>query len=131
MSTHDGCVISIWKFTILIVHACLGIRLEPVVSRSYHFPGRQHDAKSFGIFVKIQKQKLIWNNSLPLIYWWSSYFIKLITWLKWYACDDCLKYPFNNLWMKNNSKTNKMIIKHFNWEYFKSQMNQQFSETET
>ncbi len=40
-----------WSFlyellAILIVHACLGIWLEPVVSRSYHFPGRQHDAKS-------------------------------------------------------------------------------------
>ena len=33
--------------------------------------------------------------------------------------------------MKNNSKTNKKMIKHFNWEYFKSQMNQQLSEPET
>ncbi len=27
------------KLTILIAHGCLGIWLEPVVSRSYHFPG--------------------------------------------------------------------------------------------
>jgi len=33
--------------------------------------------------------------------------------------------------MKNNSKTNKKIMKHFNWEYFKSQINQQHSESET
>src|SRR5699024_2432943 len=33
--------------------------------------------------------------------------------------------------MKNNSKTNKKMMKHFNWEYFKSQMNQQLSEPET
>jgi len=34
------------KLTILIAHACLGIWVEPVVSRPYHFLGRQHDAKS-------------------------------------------------------------------------------------
>ena len=33
--------------------------------------------------------------------------------------------------MKSNAKTNKKIMKHFNWEYFKSQINQQISETET
>ena len=33
--------------------------------------------------------------------------------------------------MKNNAKTNKKKMKHFNWEYFKPQINQQFSETET
>ena len=33
--------------------------------------------------------------------------------------------------MKNNSKTNKKIMKHFNWEYFKYQINQQLSEPET
>ncbi len=26
------------------MHACLGIWLEPVVSRSYHFPERQHSS---------------------------------------------------------------------------------------
>ena len=112
--------------------ACLpGVWFEPVVSHSYHFPGGQHDAKSFGIFIKIQKQSLIWNNSFPLIYWWSSYFIKLITWLKWYECDDRFKCPLKNWCMKSNAKTNKKIMKHFNWEYFKSQMNQQLSEPET
>src|SRR5699024_7571365 len=33
--------------------------------------------------------------------------------------------------MKNNSKINKKKMKHFNWEYFESQMNQQLSEPET
>ena len=33
------------KLTILIVHACLGIWLESVVSHSYHYPGRPHDCK--------------------------------------------------------------------------------------
>ncbi len=33
--------------------------------------------------------------------------------------------------MKNNLKTNKKIMKNFNWEYFKSQINQQLSEPET
>jgi len=34
------------KLTILTVRACLGIWLEPVVSRSYHFPRCQHITKS-------------------------------------------------------------------------------------
>ena len=50
---------------------------------------------------------------------------------KLYECDDCLECPLKNLCMKNNSKTNKKIMINFNWEYFKSQINQQLSEPET
>ncbi|EHJ07823.1 putative transposase, partial [Staphylococcus simiae CCM 7213 = CCUG 51256] len=33
--------------------------------------------------------------------------------------------------MKSKSKTNKKIMKNYNWEYFKSQVNQKLSEPET
>jgi len=46
------------KLTILTVHACLEIWLEPVVSRPYHFPGRQHDAKSVQFIFCYSKNKV-------------------------------------------------------------------------
>ncbi|CXQ55722.1 truncated transposase [Staphylococcus aureus] len=33
--------------------------------------------------------------------------------------------------MKPNSKSNKKIMKNYNWEYFKAQINQKRSEPET
>ncbi len=33
--------------------------------------------------------------------------------------------------MKPNSKSNKKIMKNYNWEYFKAQINQKLSEPET
>ncbi|EHS72204.1 hypothetical protein IS125_2821, partial [Staphylococcus aureus subsp. aureus IS-125] len=33
--------------------------------------------------------------------------------------------------MKPNSKSNKKIMKNYNWEYFKVQINQKLSEPET
>lgn len=33
--------------------------------------------------------------------------------------------------MKTNSKSNKKIMKNYNWEYFKAQINQKLSEPET
>ena len=52
------------KLTILIVHACLGIWLEPVVSRSYHFPGRQYVTKS----LKVMCFNIIEKASYDLTY---------------------------------------------------------------
>ena len=36
-----------------------------------------------------------------------------------------------NQCMNFNSKTNKKIMKNYNWEYFKSQINKKLSEPET
>lgn len=50
---------------------------------------------------------------------------------KLYECDDCIDCPLRAQCMKFNSKTNKKIMKNYNWEYFKSQTNQKISKPET
>ncbi|SNV70509.1 putative transposase [Staphylococcus simiae] len=50
---------------------------------------------------------------------------------KLYECDDCTDCPLKHQCMKSKSKTNKKIMKNYNWEYFKSQVNQKLSEPET
>ena len=40
--------------------------------------------------------------------------------LKLYECDDCSKCPLKHQCMNFNSKTNKKIMKDYNWEYFKA-----------
>lgn len=50
---------------------------------------------------------------------------------KLYECDDCSECPLKNQCMNFNSKTNKKIMKNYNWEYFKSQINKKLSEPET
>ena len=45
---------------------------------------------------------------------------------KLYECDDCSECPLKNQCMNFNSKTNKKIMKNYNWEYFKSQINKSF-----
>ncbi|HCD4696703.1 TPA: transposase, partial [Staphylococcus aureus] len=44
---------------------------------------------------------------------------------------DCSECPLKNQCMNFNSKTNKKIMKNYNWEYFKSQINKKLSEPET
>ncbi|PHK48468.1 transposase, partial [Staphylococcus edaphicus] len=50
---------------------------------------------------------------------------------KLYECDDCSNCPLKNQCMKLHSKKNKKLMKNYNWEYFKSQVNQKLSEPET
>lgn len=50
---------------------------------------------------------------------------------KLYECDDCSEYPLKHQCMNFNSKTNKKIMKNYNWEYFKAQINKKFSEPKT
>ncbi|WP_049420426.1 transposase, partial [Staphylococcus hominis] len=47
---------------------------------------------------------------------------------KLYECDDCSECPLRHQCMKYNSKTNKKIMKNYNWEYFKAQINKKLSE---
>ena len=44
---------------------------------------------------------------------------------KLYECDDCSECPLKNQCMNFNSKQTK-IMKNYNWEYFKSQINKSF-----
>ncbi|PZJ53328.1 IS1182 family transposase [Staphylococcus aureus] len=50
---------------------------------------------------------------------------------KLYECDDCSACSLRQQCMKPNSKSNKKIMKNYNWEYFKVQINQKLSEPET
>ena len=50
---------------------------------------------------------------------------------KLYECDDCSDCSLKHQCMNFNSKTNKKIMKNYNWEYFKSQINKKLSEPET
>ncbi|HHQ2211516.1 TPA: transposase, partial [Staphylococcus aureus] len=50
---------------------------------------------------------------------------------KLYECDDCSSCSLRHQCMKPNSKSNKKIMKNYNWEYFKAQINQKLSEPET
>jgi len=50
---------------------------------------------------------------------------------KLYECDNCSECPLKNNCMKSNSKSNKKIMRNYNWEYFKAQINQKLSEPET
>ena len=50
---------------------------------------------------------------------------------KLYECDDCSACSLRQQCMKPNSKSNKKIMKNYNWEYFKVQINQKLSESET
>ena len=50
---------------------------------------------------------------------------------KLYECDDCSECPLKKQCMKFYSKTNKKIMKNYNWEYFKAQINQKLSKPET
>ena len=50
---------------------------------------------------------------------------------KLYECDDCSNCHLKNQCMKLHSKINKKLMKKYNWEYFKSQVNQKLSEPET
>ncbi len=45
---------------------------------------------------------------------------------KLYECDDCSECPLNHQFMNFNSKTNKKIMKIYNWEYFKDKINKNF-----
>ena len=44
---------------------------------------------------------------------------------KLYECDDCSECPLKNQCMNFNSKQTK-IMKNYNWEYFKPQINKSF-----
>ncbi|WP_310678255.1 transposase, partial [Staphylococcus aureus] len=50
---------------------------------------------------------------------------------KLYECDDCSSCSLRHQCMKPNSKSNKKIMKNYNWEFFKAQINQKLSEPET
>ncbi|PKI09157.1 IS5/IS1182 family transposase [Staphylococcus shinii] len=50
---------------------------------------------------------------------------------KLYECDNCSECPLKNNCMKSNSKSSKKIMRNYNWEYFKAQINQKLSEPET
>lgn len=39
---------------------------------------------------------------------------------KLYEGDDCSNCPLKNQCMKSHSKTNKKIMKNYNWEHFKA-----------
>ncbi|OHQ29666.1 transposase, partial [Staphylococcus sp. HMSC067G10] len=41
---------------------------------------------------------------------------------KLYECDDCSECPLKQQCMNFNLKTNKKIMKDYNWEYFKAQI---------
>ncbi|WP_240329428.1 transposase, partial [Staphylococcus haemolyticus] len=47
---------------------------------------------------------------------------------KLYECDDCSECPLKQQCMNFNLKTNKKIMKDYNWEYFKAQINKKLSE---
>ncbi|MBC9947728.1 transposase, partial [Staphylococcus aureus] len=47
---------------------------------------------------------------------------------KLYECDDCSACSLRQQCIKPNSKSNKKIMKNYNWEYFKAQINQKLSE---
>ncbi len=46
-------------------------------------------------------------------------------------CDDCSECSLKHQCMNFNSKTNKRIMKNYNWEYFKAQINKKLSEPKT
>ncbi|HHO5200574.1 TPA: CoA-disulfide reductase [Staphylococcus aureus] len=50
---------------------------------------------------------------------------------KLYECDDCSACSLRQQCIKPNSKSNKKIMKNYNWEYFKAQINQKLSEPKT
>ncbi|SFX21900.1 Transposase DDE domain-containing protein [Staphylococcus hominis] len=50
---------------------------------------------------------------------------------KLYECDDCSECPLKHPCMNFNSKTNKKVMKNYNWEYFKAQINKKLSKTKT
>ena len=50
---------------------------------------------------------------------------------KLYECDDFSECLLKNQCMKFYSKTNKKIMKNYNWEYFKAQISKKLSELET
>ncbi|MCD8825185.1 transposase [Staphylococcus gallinarum] len=45
-------------------------------------------------------------------------------------CDDCSGCPHSNRYSKHNSETNKKVLRNYNWESFKTKINQQLSEPE-
>ena len=48
-----------------------------------------------------------------------------------YERDDCSACSLRHQCMKPNLKSNKKIMKNYNWEYFKAQINQKLSKPET
>ncbi|HBE8250318.1 TPA: IS1182-like element ISSau3 family transposase [Staphylococcus aureus] len=50
---------------------------------------------------------------------------------KLYECDDCSACSLRQQCIKPNSKSNKKIMKNYNWDYFKAQINQKLSEPKT
>ena len=50
---------------------------------------------------------------------------------KLYECDDCSECPLKHQFINFNSKTNKKIMKNYNWEYFEAQTNKKVSEPKT
>lgn len=50
---------------------------------------------------------------------------------KLYECDDCSECPLKQQCMNFNSKANKKIMRNYNWEYFKAQINKKHSEPKT
>ena len=50
---------------------------------------------------------------------------------KLYECDDDSECPLKHPCMNFNSKTNKKVMKNYNWEYFKAQINKKLSKTKT
>lgn len=48
-----------------------------------------------------------------------------------YEAGDCSECPLKQQCMNFNSKTNKKIMKNYNWEYFKAQINKKLSEPKT
>ncbi len=45
---------------------------------------------------------------------------------KLYECDDCSECPLKNQCMNFNSKTNKKIMKNYNWEYLNPKLTKSF-----
>ncbi|RIO88622.1 hypothetical protein BUZ06_07020, partial [Staphylococcus gallinarum] len=45
-------------------------------------------------------------------------------------CDECSGCPHPNRYSKHNSETNKKVLRNYNWESFKTKINQQLSEPE-
>ena len=50
---------------------------------------------------------------------------------KLYECDDCSECLLKQQCMNFKSKANKKIMKNYNWEYFKVQINKRLSEPKT
>ena len=50
---------------------------------------------------------------------------------KLYECDDDSECPLKHPCMNFNSKTNKKVMKNYNWEYFKAQINKKLSKPKT